>query len=98
MRLKETVGTLWPRSRTKYVEHDSEPPPEWREAPKVSVVPVERKSIEGFEVVEQAAGYATVIETHFRIRCDCGRRWWALDLAPSTCPRCARWVSVRSVK
>jgi hypothetical protein len=92
------VGTLWPRARSEYVEHDSEPPPEWREAPRASVAPVERPATEGIEVIEQAVGHACVIETHFRIRCDCGKRWWALDLGPSTCPRCGRWVSVRSAE
>jgi hypothetical protein len=51
--------------------------------------------MDGIEVVEQTVGVATVIETHYRIRCDCGRRWWAMDLEATNCPRCHRWVSIR---
>jgi hypothetical protein len=94
MDLKE----LWPRRRTEYVDHDGELPPEWSAAVRPSGATHDRVSTDGIEVEEQAVGvgHATVVETHFRIRCDCGRRWWAIDLEPTTCPRCRRWVSIRS--
>jgi hypothetical protein len=94
MDLKE----LWPRRRTEYVDHDGELPQEWSGAVRPSGASHDRISIEGIEVEEQGvgAGFATVVETHFRIRGDCGKRWWALDLEPTTCPRCRRWVSIRS--
>ena len=89
---------LWPRRRTEYVEHDSEPPAEWRDAVRPSGAVGDRISTDGIEVEEEPteAGFASVVETHFRIRCDCGKRWWALDLEPTTCPRCRKWVSIRS--
>ena len=109
MGLKETASMLWARRRTEYVAHDAEPPSEWRSAPRPSGViasTTESDQIEadadvvaadmgGIEVVEQTAGAATVIETHYRIRCDCGRRWWATNLDSTNCPRCHRWVSIR---
>jgi len=105
---KGTVESLWPRRRAEYVDHDSEPPAEWREAVRPSGSTVSRLDTTGIEVMEhmgsteeievedQPTGFATVVETHFRIRCECGRRWWALDLGPTTCPRCRRTVAIQS--
>ena len=90
---------LWPRRRTEYVDHDGELPAEWRDAVRPSGSAGDRISTDGIEVEEESSagvGFASVVETHFRIRCDCGKRWWALDLEPTTCPRCRRWVSIRS--
>jgi hypothetical protein len=95
MDLREAANKLWARRRTEYVEHDAEPPPEWHDAPRPSGLSADKPSTEGIEVVEQATGIATVIETNYRIRCSCGRRWWALDLEPTNCPRCHRWVSIQ---
>jgi hypothetical protein len=106
--LKGQVESLWSRRRTEYVEHDSEPPAEWREAVRPSGSQVDRLDATGIEVLEitempeeieveaEPTGVATVVETHFRIRCECGRRWWALDLRPTTCPRCHRVVAIQS--
>jgi hypothetical protein len=107
MGLKETVESLWQRRPTEYVDHDGEPPAEWREAVRPSGSSATREDVEGFEVIESGAteeievetqptGFATVVETHFRIRCECGRRWWAIDLSPTTCPRCQRVVAIQS--
>lgn len=106
--LKGTVESLWARRRTEYVDHDSEPPAEWREAVRPSGSSASRMDTGGIEVMEhtdsteeieveeQPSGFATVVETHFRIRCECGRRWWAIDLGPTTCPRCQRLVAIQS--
>jgi hypothetical protein len=107
MDLKATVESLWPHRRTEYVDHDDEPPAEWREAIRPTGASVSRVDTGGIEVTEQTAteeialeeqptGFATVVETHFRIRCECGRRWWAIDLSPTTCPRCNRVVAIQS--
>ena len=105
---KGTVESLLARRRAEYVDHDSEPPAEWREAVRPSGSTVSRLDTTGIEVMEhidsteeieveeQPTGFATVVETHFRIRCECGRRWWAIDLAPTTCPRCMRRVAIQS--
>ena len=81
---------------------------EWREAVRPSGSVVSRLDSTGIEVLEdmgtteqievatEPTGVATVVETHFRIRCECGRRWWALDLNPTTCPRCDRIVAIQS--
>ncbi len=93
-----SVGSLWPRrsrQAAEYVKYDGEPPAEWRGAVGPSVPDGEGLDTDGIEVVEQAVGAATVVETHFRIRCECGKRWWAIDLQPTTCPRCQKWVSIR---
>ena len=95
MGLRGAAGTLWPGRRTEYVDHDSEPPPEWREAPRPSGASAEHDDDEGIEVVEQTAGVARIVETHYRVRCECGKRWWAIDLQPASCPRCRRWVSIQ---
>ena len=106
--LKETVESFLEQRRpTEYVDHDTEPPAEWREAVRPSGASAHRIEVDGIEVVEQNAteeieveaaptGFATVVETHFRIRCECGRRWWAVDLSPTTCPRCHRVVAIQS--
>ena len=106
--LKGQVESLWTRRRTEYVDPDSEPPAEWREAVRPSGSQVDRLDATGIEVLEitesteeievetEPTGVATVVETHFRIRCECGRRWWALDLGPTTCPRCNRLVAIQS--
>ena len=106
--LKETVESLLEQRRpTEYVDHDREPPTEWRDAVRPSGASAHRVEVDGIEVVEQNAteeievesqptGFATVVETHFRIRCECGRRWWAIDLSPTTCPRCNRVVAIQS--
>jgi hypothetical protein len=105
---KGTVESLWQRRRDEYVDPDSEPPAEWREAVRPSGSTVSRLDTTGIEVMEhtdstedievedQPTGFATVVETHFRIRCECGRRWWAIDLGPTTCPRCLRKVAIQS--
>ena len=106
---KGTFESLWARRRpTEYVEPDREPPAEWREAVRPSGSVVSRLDSTGIEVLEdmgtteqievatEPTGVATVVETHFRIRCECGRRWWAIDLAPTTCPRCMRRVAIQS--
>jgi hypothetical protein len=95
MDLKQTASMLWARRRTEYREPDAEPPPEWRDAPRPSGASPGRPGTDGIEVVEEPAAIATVIETHYRVRCECGRRWWAFDLEPTTCPRCQRWVAVQ---
>jgi hypothetical protein len=106
---KGTFESLWARRRpTEYVDPDSEPPTEWKEAVRPSGSVVSRLDSTGIEVLEdmgtteqievatEPTGVATVVETHFRIRCECGRRWWALDLNPTTCPRCDRIVAIQS--
>jgi hypothetical protein len=105
---KGTVESLWVRRRDEYVDPDTEPPAEWREAVRPSGSVVSRLDSTGIEVLEdmgtteqievatEPTGVATVVETHFRIRCECGRRWWALDLNPTTCPRCDRIVAIQS--
>ena len=104
---KETVESLWQRRPTEYVDHDGEPPAEWSEAVRPSGATANRAEVDGIEVIEQGGteeievetqptAFATVVETHFRIRCECGRRWWAIDLSPTTCPRCQRVVAIQS--
>jgi hypothetical protein len=109
MNFKGTVESLLERRRpTEYVDADDKPPDEWREAVRPSGSSGSREEETGIEVLEltetseiveveeQPTGFATVVETHFRIRCECGRRWWALDLSPTTCPRCNRTVAIQS--
>jgi hypothetical protein len=84
------------RMRTEYIESDDAPPAEWRNAPRASGNDVANVKVPGFEVEERQAGTATVIETRYRIRCECGRRWWSLDLSPTTCPRCNKLVTVHT--
>ena len=99
MASRGSIGSLWPkRSRqvAEYVKYDGEPPSEWKGAVRPGSTSREPLATDGIEVVEQAVGAAAVVETHFRIRCECGKRWWAIDLQPTTCPRCQKWVSIRS--